>query len=969
MKGCFTTLLLALIAAIFAAFFGRSWHREGIETALNERVASGLKASYPELAVKYDHFTAMVVGKANPDEADAIKAKIKELALGNGRVYLDIGAIPGPGPIPSKMPNFTIFREGNKLTLNGQVDSIQTMEILARAARGELPNLEIVNNLQVGENTAAFPSFGEIINAIPVLMASAENGKVKADVGNVEISGLVADEETRAKLRGLFSPVKWNNAKVVDLLTVKPIERTIPSSFVVLRVDDKLSLKGSVDSADTRAKLGTAAELPGLVVDNQLEISERVMALPVLEPTLVGISKLVGSAPNGKLEVNGQDVTLSGTVNDKSGKDQVLGLFAGAPWAGWKINDQLKIKPTKPSSFMIVKDGGTVTLTGEVDSPRTKNMLGNAAQLDGVTVNNQLKVNEELMAFPEFGPILGGIPTLLGAVKSGKFDFKPDQVIMSGTAIGKEAKNQLGGLFSSADWKGPKFKDEIKVPGTLPPAFTIIRDKNKLVVTGKVNSEEVKDQIGRVAKINGATVDNQIQVSNEVMAIAAVDSALAGIPSLLNSSQNGRFEFSPEQLVLSGAVVGQSAKDGVMAFYSTEKVKGLKVVDQITVMAPKSSPTFSWKQDDPKKAVLGGNVPNEEIRVALVAAAKKRIGPEGEVVDQIKVDGNTQLEPWLSALPGFAAQSLPRVEKLMINIDPQKSSVAGTVPDSSIVNEVSLAFSGINPPGKLDLQLELAKVEPKPPVMPARTLIPEVEVTGTGQNFKIVGRVPDKKIHDSIVNTVIGIKNIDKVDRGLKIGEDVKDEDYLAPLPEFIGQFYGKSIKDGSISLKNKELTLRGLHPNTEAKTQALALTEPLKKLGVKINDNMTVAAVTKSPEGKPMEDPKQEKVDFAKGELHSIFFNTGEFHMRENQNARASKLLQSARGTKGKIVIDGFADERGSDDLNVYLSEERAKRIKSFLIDNGIDESRIVSVIGRGGVPNGKSYQQHRRSDVRILE
>ena len=87
MKGCFTTLLLALIAAFIAAFFGRSCHQQTIEQILNERVASNITNSYPGVNVKYDHLTAMVSGHATEDQVTEIKAKVKELAIGNGRVH------------------------------------------------------------------------------------------------------------------------------------------------------------------------------------------------------------------------------------------------------------------------------------------------------------------------------------------------------------------------------------------------------------------------------------------------------------------------------------------------------------------------------------------------------------------------------------------------------------------------------------------------------------------------------------------------------------------------------------------------------------------------------------------------------------------------------------------------------------------------------------------------------------------
>jgi peptidoglycan-associated lipoprotein len=43
-------------------------------------------------------------------------------------------------------------------------------------------------------------------------------------------------------------------------------------------------------------------------------------------------------------------------------------------------------------------------------------------------------------------------------------------------------------------------------------------------------------------------------------------------------------------------------------------------------------------------------------------------------------------------------------------------------------------------------------------------------------------------------------------------------------------------------------------------------------------------------------------------------------------------------------LRIDGHADERGSDEYNLALSSRRASEAKRFLVQNGIDGSRIMT-------------------------
>jgi peptidoglycan-associated lipoprotein len=45
------------------------------------------------------------------------------------------------------------------------------------------------------------------------------------------------------------------------------------------------------------------------------------------------------------------------------------------------------------------------------------------------------------------------------------------------------------------------------------------------------------------------------------------------------------------------------------------------------------------------------------------------------------------------------------------------------------------------------------------------------------------------------------------------------------------------------------------------------------------------------------------------------------------------------------KLTVEGYADERGSEEYNLALGEERAQRAKNFLTDSGIPGMQIKTV------------------------
>jgi peptidoglycan-associated lipoprotein len=44
-------------------------------------------------------------------------------------------------------------------------------------------------------------------------------------------------------------------------------------------------------------------------------------------------------------------------------------------------------------------------------------------------------------------------------------------------------------------------------------------------------------------------------------------------------------------------------------------------------------------------------------------------------------------------------------------------------------------------------------------------------------------------------------------------------------------------------------------------------------------------------------------------------------------------------------VIIEGYCDERGSDEFNLLLGEARAGKIKTYLIQKGIQASRLLTI------------------------
>ncbi|MGB6269380.1 MAG: OmpA family protein [Olleya sp.] len=91
----------------------------------------------------------------------------------------------------------------------------------------------------------------------------------------------------------------------------------------------------------------------------------------------------------------------------------------------------------------------------------------------------------------------------------------------------------------------------------------------------------------------------------------------------------------------------------------------------------------------------------------------------------------------------------------------------------------------------------------------------------------------------------------------------------------------------------------------------------------------------------------------FSQNELtHDVYFNTDEYDVPLTEENRILLFISSLDTIPiQKISIYGFCDDRGSNDYNLELSQNRANTIKELFSGYGIDENLITNVNGKGEI------------------
>src|SRR5262245_34075492 len=105
-------------------------------------------------------------------------------------------------------------------------------------------------------------------------------------------------------------------------------------------------------------------------------------------------------------------------------------------------------------------------------------------------------------------------------------------------------------------------------------------------------------------------------------------------------------------------------------------------------------------------------------------------------------------------------------------------------------------------------------------------------------------------------------------------------------------------------------------------------------------------AEPTPTQEGAKPEMPRPSVQDFAEvPELKVVFFDFDRATIRPEDLAALDQGAEWLKGNQVLVLIEGHADERGTNEYNLALGERRAKAVKEHLVNKGVPADRINTV------------------------
>jgi OmpA-OmpF porin, OOP family len=220
---------------------------------------------------------------------------------------------------------------------------------------------------------------------------------------------------------------------------------------------------------------------------------------------------------------------------------------------------------------------------------------------------------------------------------------------------------------------------------------------------------------------------------------------------------------------------------------------------------------------------------------------------------------------------------------------------------------------------------------------------------------------------------------------GLKVDIDGQSDDQ--------GRIVAKTITVDGDDLETSEMIQAGLHPTAEqvaANMKAIEANEQniashtaiLSSHQGNIENNQQNIAANKqqiSANIKDIEENTNRFTALAEYDVKStatVKFNSGSTEISAEDSAELQKLAQTATSLTGYIIeVTGYADSRGNAAMNTKLSEDRAKAVITYLMQQGNVPVRHIVAPGAMGEYGAAASNEtksgraeNRRVEVKIL-
>lgn len=637
-----------------------------------------------------------------------------------------------PGRIIDRLSlgsSMLISWSGDRMTLKGQVRDEATRRQIIEVAAMPVDDDQLVVNKNV-TSTNWEPELPALLINFITATQTTKQGEINIQTDSVSLKGKVANAEQKQKLLSLAN--SWG-------LSVKDgINYPQGSSTLLAKLSGGVvSLAGQVPSSEIKKQLGEQVSKAGHEVDNQLAISDNVVAPKWLDQAESVLPGFFTGVKQGEFEVGKDFVRVNREVKDKKSIDRLIKSLKGF---GLKVINQLSLpksaKPTQAASILASLANKTLTLTGKVPSDSLGKSIVETTRraMPGIKVYNRLVVDKEKIKTPSWNDQVApmAVDFFAGAPKSAEFEIGSGFVRFKKEVGNQASKKRLVAMARGILPNG-KFVDQLVVKQALEEPTVVVAPTPKpkpkpkpkpeakptksanvlavlsggrLKITGQVPTQELKDYFTTIARkaIPNLSVSNQLVVDAKTVKRPSWGKSFADVYSSFWATKPSfaEFELSSDKVRLKQALKNEATRDLLLVkARRLVESSNRKVVNQLTVARSKPRPTqrpaTTLKSPSVplikpanilvvlkgKQLTLSGKVPTHDMRLSIAEAAIKA-RPRAKMTNNIEVDKEVRIPAWDLKVLGLLSDFLSSTANSEFEVNPNKIRLKQALPTQSI---------------------------------------------------------------------------------------------------------------------------------------------------------------------------------------------------------------------------------------------------------------------------------------------
>jgi osmotically-inducible protein OsmY len=788
--------------------------------SMNGRDAT-LTGTVPTEAIKAD--AEAVIRSINGIRQVAFQ---NNLAVGDVPAVAEADTAPTPNLVPLRGPSLNMSIAAGTVTLSGLVAGGSRPQII-EAATELYGEGNVIDNLEVADDVEQPSWLAGALGLLPQVKNEVQEGTLTATSDGITLSGTAASEQAKAGLAAAASSatgLEVNNKLVVATLELKP------ATFALRLNNGKAELSGTVPEATIAGAVEAASRAVGAEnVVNNLQAAADIAA-PSWSVGLFGaLPSLVKVAPDLGINVVDKTLTLTGTVPSPQMRESLAKQVQDAVGAEVTVANQLQVAEQTPPQLRVKFTPDAVQLSGTVSQSTADSALQMAGTLSGSVVN-QMTVAENV-AQPAWLPgLLEQLPTFAKGVQEGEVVLQGSTITLVGAVVSEEQKTAVETSIRQAVGADPTITNQLRVVAPVvevQPALNLKLADNALTLSGNVAQATAEQMMEAVTNLPDTTLTNQLTTADNVAQPEWLPDIIGLVPTYTITVQNAELDLKDNQITLAGVVASEAEKTEMGTQFTNAVGEGAQVINNLQVEAAEPAQVRVTVENG--VATLAGNLPED---TASSIASSLAETPDTTVTNEIIAGSSVSMPTWLESVLELLPDMTTEVSNADVNIEGNTITLAGTVPSEEKKTELADELTqAAGAEVEVVNNLTVEEVAPPEPVQ-LRVQIQDGVTT-------VTGNVPEATA-TQVIEAAEATLETASVTNEIEAAPNVQVPPWLPSVVEVLPEAI-QDIVDADVSIVADTITLAGVAPNEERKTEIAEMVKQAAGPDVNIVNNIEV--------------------------------------------------------------------------------------------------------------------------------